>query len=127
VSVTVELSSIDTGNAQRDEHLRSVDFFEVESHQTMTYRSTGVRAEGEDFIVDGELTIKGVTKEVPLHVEFGGVGPDTSGGTRAGFSATAEINRKDFGVSFGAVTDTGVVVVGDKITIHLEVEAVLNT
>jgi polyisoprenoid-binding protein YceI len=126
-SATVELSSIDTNNAQRDEHLRSVDFFEVDSHQTMTYRSTGVRADGEDFIVDGELTIKGVTKEVPLHVEFGGVGPDAYGGTRAGFSATGEINRKDFGVSFGGVSDTGIVIVGDKITLHLEVEAILNT
>jgi polyisoprenoid-binding protein YceI len=126
VSVTVEISSIDTNNAQRDEHLRSLDFFEVESHQTMTYRSTGVRADGEDFIVDGELTLKGVTKQVPLHVEFGGVGPDASGGTRAGFSATAEINRKDFGVNFSAVTETGTVVVSDKINIHLEIEAILN-
>jgi polyisoprenoid-binding protein YceI len=126
VSVTVEISSIDTNNAQRDEHLRSLDFFGVESHQTMTYRSTGVRADGEDFIVGGELTLKGVTKEVPLHVEFGGVGPDASGGTRAGFSAKAEINRKDFGVNFSQVTETGTVVVSDKITIHLEIEAILN-
>ena len=92
----------------------------------MTYRSTGVRAEGDDYILDGELTLKDVTKEVPLTLELNGFGPDPYGGTRAGFTATAEINRRDFGVNFNAAMETGGVVVSDKITIQLEIEAVLK-
>jgi polyisoprenoid-binding protein YceI len=127
VTATVDLSSIDTGNPDRDNHLRSADFFEVEKHPTMTYRSTGIRRDGEDFLVDGELTLKGVTKPLTLHVELGGFGPDPYGGTRAGFSAIAEIKRSDFGVDFNAVLETGGVVVGDKISLILEIEAVLKS
>ena len=126
VTAEIELSSIDTGNEQRDAHIRSADFFEVENYPTMTYRSTGVRAHRGGYIVDGKLTLKGVTKDVPLTLELNGFGPDPYGGTRAGFSATAEINRRDFGVNFTAVMETGGAVVSDKITIHLEIEAVLQ-
>jgi polyisoprenoid-binding protein YceI len=91
----------------------------------MTYRSTGVRAEGDHYVLDGDLTLKGVTRQVPLTLELNGFGPDAYGGTRAGFTATGEINRKDFGIDFGGVQN-GVVVVGDKVTLHLEIEAVLN-
>jgi len=126
VTATVELSSIDTGNVDRDNHIRSADFFEVEAHQTMSYRSTGVRPDGHDFILDGELTMKGITKQVPLTLELGGFGPDAFGGVRAGFTATGEIKRSEFGVDFNAVMETGGVVVGDKVTIHLEIEAVLQ-
>ena len=119
------LSSINTGNEQRDEHIRSADFFEVETYPTMTYRSTGVRVEDGDFVVDGNLTLKGVTKNVPLRLELNGFGPDAFGGTRAGFTATAEINRRDFNVNFSAPMQNGGAVVSDKITIHLEIEAVL--
>ncbi len=126
VTAEVGLSSIDTGNEQRDNHIRSADFFEVETYPTMTYRSTGVRAEGDDFVLDGQLTLKGVTKDVPLTLEINGFGPDPYGGTRAGFSATAEINRRDFGVNFAAMMETGGAVVSDKVTIHLEIEAVLQ-
>jgi polyisoprenoid-binding protein YceI len=126
VTAEIELSSIDTGNEQRDAHIRSADFFEVEKYPTMTYRSTGVRQHRDGFIVDGKLTLKGVTKDVPLTLELNGFGPDPYGGTRAGFSATAEINRRDFGVNFAAVMETGGAVVSDKITIHLEIEAVLQ-
>jgi polyisoprenoid-binding protein YceI len=126
VTAEIDLTSIDTGNDQRDDHIRSKDFFEVETYPTMTYRSTGVRADGDGgYLVDGELTLKGVTKDVPLRLELGGFGPDAYGGTRAGFSATAEINRRDFGVDFNAAMETGGVVVGDKVTIHLDIEAVL--
>ena len=126
-SVTAEISldSIITGQEQRDAHLRSADFFEVETYPTMTYRSTGVRVEDGDFVVDGELTLKGVTRSVPLHLELNGFGPDAYGGTRAGFTATTEINRKDFNVNFEAPMQNGGVVVSDKIQIHLEIEAVL--
>jgi polyisoprenoid-binding protein YceI len=126
VTAEIDLSSIDTGNEQRDAHIRSADFFEVETYPTMTYRSTGVRRHGNDYILDGTLTLKGVTKEVPLTLELNGFGPDPYGGTRAGFTATAEINRRDFGVNFAAVMETGGAVVGDKVTIHLEIEAVLQ-
>jgi polyisoprenoid-binding protein YceI len=126
VTAEIDLSSIDTGSEQRDAHIRSADFFEVETYPTMTYRSTGVRRHGSDYILDGELTLKGVTREVPLALELNGFGPDPYGGTRAGFTATGEINRRDFGVNFAAVMETGGAVVSDKITIHLEIEAVLQ-
>jgi polyisoprenoid-binding protein YceI len=126
VTAEIDLASIDTGHDQRDGHIRSADFFDVENYPTMTYRSTGVRANGDGYILDGELTLKGVTKDVPLTLELNGFGPDPYGGTRAGFSATGEINRRDFGVNFHAVMETGGAVVSDKVTIHLEIEAVLQ-
>ena len=125
MTAEIDLSSIDTGNDQRDAHIRSADFFEVETYPTMTYKSTGVRADGDDYILDGELTLKGVTKNVPLRLELNGFGPDAFGGTRAGFTATTEINRRDFGVNFNAALQNGGAVVSDKVTIHLEIEAVL--
>jgi polyisoprenoid-binding protein YceI len=127
LTAEVDLSSIDTGNADRDNHIRSADFFDVDAHKTMTYRSTGVRAEGDGYVLDGELTLKGVTRQVPLRLEIGGFGPDAYGGTRAGFSATGEIKRSDFGVNFNAALDTGGAVVSDKVNLHLEIEAVLDT
>jgi polyisoprenoid-binding protein YceI len=92
----------------------------------MTYRSTGVRAERDGYVLNGELTLRGVTRQVPLHLEVNGFGPDPYGGTRAGFTATAEINRQDFGVSYNAALETGGVVVSDKVNIQLEIEAVLQ-
>ena len=126
VNATIELSSIDTGNTDRDNHVRTADFFDVEAHQQMTYTSTGVRASGSDFILDGELTLRGVTKSVPLTLELGGFGPDAYGGIRAGFSATGEISRSDFGVDFNAVIEAGGVILGDKVAISMEIEAVLD-
>jgi polyisoprenoid-binding protein YceI len=123
----IDMSSIDTGAEQRDAHLRSADFFSTEEHPVMTYRSTGLRQSGDGFVVDGELTLRGVTKQVPLRVELNGFGPDAFGGTRAGFSATGEINRHDFGVSWSAPLETGGVVVGDKVQLQLEIEAVLRS
>ncbi len=126
VTAEIDLNSIDTGQEQRDNHIRSADFFEVETYPTMTYRSTGIRQDGGDFVLDGQLTLKGVTRDVPLKLEVNGFGPDAYGGTRAGFSATGEINRRDFGVNFSAVMETGGAVVSDKVTLHLEIEAVLQ-
>ena len=102
VTAEIDLTSINTGNEQRDAHIKSADFFEVETYPTMTYRSTGVRVEDGEYILDGELTLKGVTKSLPLHLELNGFGPDPFGGTRAGFTATGELNRRDFGVNFTA-------------------------
>ncbi len=126
VEAEIDLSSITTGNDQRDGHLRSSDFFDVDTHPTMTFRSTGVRADGEDYLIDGDLTIRDITKPVTLKVELGGFGPDPYGGTRAGFSATTDINRSDFGISWNAALEGGGVVISDKITIHIEAEAVLE-
>jgi polyisoprenoid-binding protein YceI len=124
-TVEIDLKSISTGQDQRDEHLRSADFFEVETYPTMTYRSTGARFEDGNYVLDGELTLKGITKNVPLVLELNGFGPDPYGGTRAGFSASGEINRRDFNVNFNAPLQNGGVVVSDKVTLHLEIEAVL--
>ncbi len=125
VTAEIDMASINTGNEQRDAHIRSADFFEVETHPTMAYRSTGVRQEDGEYVLDGELTLKGVTKGVPLKLELNGFGPDPFGGTRAGFTATGEINRRDFGVNFNAALETGGAVVADKVTLNLEIEAVL--
>ncbi len=125
VAVTVDLNTINTYNEQRDGHLKSADFFEVETYPELTYRATGVRETGDGYVLDGELSLKGVTKTVPLAFELNGFGPDPYGGTRVGFSGSAEINRKDFGVNFEGVQN-GIAVVGDKISVHIEVEAVLR-
>jgi polyisoprenoid-binding protein YceI len=125
VAATIDLGSISTGNEQRDDHIRSADFFEIEKYPTMTYRSTGLSQRGEDWVLDGELSLHGVTRPVPLSLELNGFTADPYGGQRAGFSATAEINRRDFGVDISIPMDGGGVVVGDKISISLEIEAVL--
>jgi polyisoprenoid-binding protein YceI len=122
VDITVDVASVSTKNDYRDNHLRSPDFFEADTHPEMTYRANGARQDGDRLVLDGELSLKGVTKVVPLTFELNGFTPD---GTRAGFSATAHINRKDFNVNFDGVQN-GVAVVSDKIDIHIEVEAVLR-
>jgi polyisoprenoid-binding protein YceI len=93
----------------------------------MTYHSTSARFEDGNYILDGDLTLKGVTRRVPLVLELNGFGPDPFGGTRAGFTATGELNRRDFNVNFTAPMQNGGVVVADKITLHLEIEAVLES
>jgi polyisoprenoid-binding protein YceI len=132
VTATIDLTSIDTNNEQRDDHIRSADFFEVDTYPTMTYRSTGVRRDGDDYILDGELTLKGVTRPVPLKLEANGFGPDPfapdpAKGGRAGFTATGEINRTDFGVNYNGPIPGGGVALGEKVQISLEIEAVLQT
>jgi polyisoprenoid-binding protein YceI len=126
VTATVDASSIDTRSEQRDGHIRSADFFEVEKYPEWTFVSTGIEPSGDDYTLHGDLTIKGVTKPVALHLEVGGFGPDVYGGTRAGFTATTSINRRDFGVDFSAPMEAGGVMVGDKIEVTLEIEAVLR-
>lgn len=126
VTAEIDLASINTNNEQRDGHIRSKDFFEVETYPTMTFRSTGIRADAEEYMIDGELTLHGVTKSVPLAVEINGFGPDAYGGYRAGFTASTVINRNDFGVDIKMPMDGGGVVVGDRITINLEIQAVLD-
>lgn len=127
VTATIDAGSIDTGHEQRDGHVRSADFFDVENHPQWTFRSTGVRSDAGDVVLDGELTIKGVTRSVPLALEVNGFGPDPFGGTRAGFSGSTTISRADFGVDIAMPLDGGGVVVGDKVQINLEIEGVLRT
>lgn len=124
VSVAIDTTSVVTGDDQRDTHLRSADFFDTETHREITFESTVVR-EGEDgYEVEGNLTVHGTTRPVVLDVEFTGISPDPWGGTRAGFEATTTVSRKEFGVEFDIPLDGGGLVVGDKIKIELDVEAV---
>jgi polyisoprenoid-binding protein YceI len=128
VRATVELASIDTANADRDAHVRSADFFEVERHPTMTYQSTGVRFDEDDLVVDGDLTLHGVTRSVPLKLEVNGFQPSTPfGDTRVGFSATGEVNRSDFGITFNMPLDGGGIALGEKIRLTIEIEAILDS
>jgi len=126
VTASIKLDSIDTRNEQRDGHIRSADFFDIAEHPTMTYRSTSLVANGDSWTLQGELSLHGVTKSVPLNLQLNGFTADPYGGQRAGFSATAEINRRDFGIDISLPMDGGGVVVGDKISITLEIEAVLD-
>lgn len=125
VEATIDAASIDTGEEQRDNHLRSSDFLDVENHPTITFRSTRVRhVETNRWAVDGELTIRGVTRPVTLDVEYEGVARDPWGGERVGFAATTEIDREDWGLTWNVALETGGVLVGKKVKIELEVEAV---
>jgi polyisoprenoid-binding protein YceI len=124
-SVTAEIAvdSINTRNEQRDAHIRSADFFDVEQYPTATFVSTVVRPNGENYFVDGDFTLKGVTKPVTLELEFNGVNPGMGHGEVAGFEASVVLNRKDFGIDIDLPLETGGSVVGDKVTITLEIEA----
>lgn len=128
VSVSVDLSSINTGAQGRDDHLRSSDFFEVESHPTMTFTSTGVVVTGDDqYVLTGELAIKGVAKSIELDVEFLGEGADPWGGTRLGAEASGTISRKEFGIDFNVpIEGSERLMIGDKIGIEIQLEAVLH-
>ncbi|MGV0772555.1 YceI family protein [Mycobacterium syngnathidarum] len=124
VSATIDVTSIDTRNEQRDAHVRSADFFDAENYPSATFVSTGVRPDGDDYVVDGDFTLKGVAKPVSLKLEFNGVNPGMGQGPVAGFEASVVLNRKDFGIDIDMPLETGGTVVGDKVTITLEIEAV---
>ena len=127
ISVTIQAKSVDTHDENRDNHLRTNDFFDAETHPTWTFTSTAIRPRSaSEWDVDGDLTIRGVTKQVTLDATLEGVVNDPYGLHRVGFSATTSIVRDDFGVSFNAALETGGVVVGKKVDIDLEVEATLQ-
>jgi polyisoprenoid-binding protein YceI len=128
VNVSVDLASVNTGTADRDAHLRSGDFFNAEENPKMTFVSTGITEKGDgEFVVTGDLTIKGTTKSVDLATEFLGEGGDPWGGTRVGLEATTTISRKDFGIDFNIpVEGADKLMIGDKITINIVAEAVLQ-
>lgn len=124
VDATIEVASINTSDEGRDGHLRNGDFFDADAFPTITFATTGVVGSGSDYTLTGDLTIKGVTKQVELELEFNGVEGDPWGGTRAGFSAETEINRKEWGLEYNMVLETGGVMIGEKIKIQLDIEAV---
>jgi polyisoprenoid-binding protein YceI len=125
-TATIDLNSINTRDENRDSHLRSGDFFDVENSGPMTFRSTRVEEGGKGLLVAGDLTIKGVTKPVTLDVEYLGSETDPWGGTRAGFEGTTQISRKEWGVDFNIPMDGGRLLVGDKIDITVAVQVVLQ-
>jgi polyisoprenoid-binding protein YceI len=126
IKTTIDAASIDTREDQRDAHLRSADFFDVEKYPTLTFESTRIEGIPRDFTVEGKLTIHGVTRGVVLTGSFEGHATDPWGGVRAGYSAHGVINRKDFGLTWNAALETGGVVVGDEVKIELNVEALLT-
>ncbi|XAS68176.1 YceI family protein [Micrococcaceae bacterium Sec5.7] len=117
---TVQTASFDSGDANRDAHVRGADFFDVEKFPEMTFKATGVEGDGEDYTLTGDLTIRGITKPIELEVEFTGVAVDPFGATRAGFSAETDISRKDFGLTWNAALAAGGFLVSDKVKITLE-------
>ena len=124
VVVEIDAASFTTGAEDRDAHVRSADFLDVEQYPQLTFRSVGVRQDGDDWVVDGELTIKDVTRPVSLDVEFEGAGQDPWGNGRIAFHATTEFDRDDFGITWNQALDTGGVLVGKLVKIVIDVQAV---
>ena len=125
VEATIDASSIDTGTPQRDAHLRGPDFFDVEKYPELRFRSTRVeKVEGDHYRLVGDLTIRDVTREVSLDVEYGGRAKDPWGNERTGFIATTSLDRKDFGLQWNQALEAGGLLVGDRVDVELEVQAV---
>ncbi len=125
LNVTVDASSINTNNTDRDNHLKSNDFFDVENHNELSFKSTSFKQkEDDEYELNGILTIKGISKEVKLEVEFGGVNKDPWGNEKAGFSVAGKINRKDWGLNWNAALETGGVLVSEEVKIFGEIQFV---
>jgi len=128
LEVTIQATSIDTRNADRDAHLRGNDFFDMDTYPTITFVSTGVQKKGDDeYTVTGDLTIKGITKEISFDVELSGPARDPFGNDRIGLEGSTVVNRKDFGLTWNAPLETGGVLVGEKVTLEFEVSAIKKT
>ena len=125
-TATIQVGSVDTNQKDRDNHLRTSDFFLVEEYPTMEFVSTGVKTDGTDFTLYGDLTLRGVTKEITLKGEFGGITTDGYGQTKLGVAANTRINRKDFGVNWNAALEGGGFTLGDDVTINVELQFVLQ-
>ncbi len=124
IEFTADINSIDTNNGQRDTHLKSADFFDAENHSQLKFVGKKYEASGDEAKLHGDLTIRGVTKPLTLNVEFGGIVVDPYGQLKAGFTVNGKISRKEFGLTWNAVTEAGSVVVSDEIRIHAEVQVV---
>jgi polyisoprenoid-binding protein YceI len=122
--VAVDVSSIDTRDEQRDAHLRSADFFHAEENQRLTFVTKSVQPQGENYLLTGDLTMHGITREVPFELTYEGQGKDPWGNERIGFSAEAKVNRKDFGLNWNAALEAGGVLVGEQVKIAIQLEAV---
>lgn len=126
VEASIEIASVNTNQKDRDNHLRTNDFFKADEFPTMTFVSTGVALDGDDIRVEGELTLRGVTKSVTLVGEFGGIVTDGYGQTKAGFAASTKINRHDYGVSWNAALEAGGFTLGDDVSINFELQFALQ-
>jgi polyisoprenoid-binding protein YceI len=126
VSLSIDANSIDTGNAQRDGHLLSGDFFETEANPNITFESTDVSRDGDDWTITGDLTVKGVSKPVTIEFEFTGSAKDPFGNDRIGFEGKTTISRKDWGLAWNAALETGGVLVSDKVKLEFDVSAIRN-
>ena len=124
VVASAKVDSIDTNDENRDGHLKTGDFFDAAAHPSIDLRSTKIEAAGSNYRLFADLTIKGVTRNVAFDLEFDGVGTDPWGNTKAGFTASAEINRKDWGLEYNAVLETGGVLIGEKVKLELDIQAV---
>jgi len=124
IQVEVETASIDTNNEQRDGHLKSEDFFAAGEHPKIVFKSTGYKGTLEEGILTGDLTIRGITKQVEMNVEHGGIAADPYGQTKAGFTVEGKINRKEFGLQWNAVTEAGNVVVSDEVKFSAEIQLI---
>lgn len=126
VEAVIQMASIDTREDTRDNHLRTSDFFEVEKFPTMSYKSSSLRRSGRGWVLEGELTLHGVTRPVSLELEFNGATKDPYGGTRVGFSAAGEVDREAFGLTYNSALEAGGVVIGKTVQIEIEAEAILQ-
>lgn len=125
--LTIDVATVDTHQKDRDNHLRSADFFDVEHYPTMTFKSREIRSRGDRrYDVEGDLTIRGVTKPVTVDVEFQGTQKDPWGGLRAAFTGECRLNRKDFGLTWNQALESGGVLVGDEVRVTVELETVLK-
>ncbi len=124
ISFKGEINSLDTGNTDRDNHLKSADFFDAETYPEMSFKSNAIEKEGNDLLIKGDLTIKGETKPVKLVAEFGGTATDPWGNTKAGFTLSGKINRTDFGLTWNAALETGGVMVSEEVRILGELQFV---
>lgn len=124
VTASLDAASVNTGDANRDNHLKSADFWSADERPTWTFQSTGIKADGGDYVISGDLTINGVTKAVELETEFTGTATDPFGNARAGFESELEISRADYGLTWNAALETGGFLVGDKVKIALDVSAI---
>lgn len=124
IEFTAEIDSINTNDAQRDAHLKSADFFNGEEHKHLKFSGTKYEGKGDDGKLTGELTIGGVTKTITLNVEYGGIIVDGYGQTKAGFTVSGKLSRKDFGLTWSAVTEAGSIVVSDEVKINAEVQLI---
>lgn len=125
--VTIQTASIDSGVEQRDAHLRSPDFLDVENYPTMTFRSSRTEVNGDEYKLHGDLTIKGVSKPVELDIDYNGTATDPYGSLRVGFDGRTTINRKDWGLGWNVALETGGILVGEKVKIELDISAIRRT